>query len=113
MIVLMQMSDTGNRSDDELYVSTSDGGQWSPPVNVTNNTGRQTFAVHETSAFHASNVATSSYWYPGPAAATYDRQGHLVLAYISNEHSVVRSTALGWTLAGGSTDNPKLLFLRF
>lgn len=111
MVVLMQMNDTGKETDDELYVSMSDGGKWSAPVNVTNNTGKFYFISHSTSI--ASHVATSSYWYPGPGAAAFDRQGHLVLTYISKEHSIVASQALGVTLAGGSTVTPKLRFLRF
>jgi len=96
-----------------VYLSTSNGDKWTPAVNVTNNTGRKSFALHETNALHASHVATVSFWCRGPAVAAFGRQGHLGLAYISNEHSVVESAALGWTLAGGSTTTPKLLFLQF
>ena len=111
MVVLMEMNDTGKNTDDELYVSMSDGGKWSAPVNVTNNTGKFHFISTNTSI--ASHVATLSYWYPGPAAATFDKQGHLLLAYISNKYSIVESNALGLTVAGGSSATPNLLFLRF
>lgn len=111
MIAIMQMNDTGNDSDSELYLSTSDGGAWSVPVNVTNNSGMTSFLSTQTSI--ASHVASYSYWYPGPAAAAYDRQGHLLLIHVSNKRSAMQSAALGWTLAGGSTKTPNLLFLRF
>ncbi len=111
MVAIMAMNDTGKDTDDELYISTSSGGKWSAPVNITNNTGRVSFLTTQTSL--ASHVAKESYWYPGPAAATFDRSGHLVLVYICNEKTIVESNALGVTLAGGSTNTPKLLFLRF
>lgn len=111
MVVTMQMNDTGKDTDGELYVSTSDGGKWSAPVNVTNNTGRFKFASTNTST--RSNISTLSYWHPGTAAAAFDRQGHLVLAYISKKHSSFNSSAVGITLASGSTSKPQLLFLRF
>ena len=111
MIVVMQMNDTGTDTDDELYLSTSDGAKWSQPVNVTNNSGRESFFARQTSL--ASHVAGFTYWYPGPAAAAYDGQGHLVLAYVSVKRSAFESVALGVTLAGGSTAIPTLLFLRF
>lgn len=113
MIVLMEMNDTGEDTDDELYLSTSDGTQWSAPVNVTNNSGHSTFFTKQTSALGASHVSSYSYWYPTLAAATYDRQGHLVLVHISNKLSMMESNAFGWTLAGGSTKTPQLLFLKF
>jgi hypothetical protein len=113
MVALMEMNDTGNNTDDELYISTSDGGSWTPPVNVTNNTGRKNFFSRDTSIAGASHVASASYWFPGPAAAAYAQDGHLALLYISNQLSVVQSVSLGWTLAGGSSRKPNLLFLRF
>jgi hypothetical protein len=113
MVALMEMNDTGNNTDDELYISTSDGESWTPPVNVTNNTGRKSFFSKETSIAGASHVASLSYWFPGSASAAYGPDGHLTLLYISNQLSVVQSVALGWTLAGGSTRTPNLLFLRF
>jgi hypothetical protein len=111
MIVLMEMNDTGEKTDDELYVSTSTGGKWSAPVNVTNNTGRLQF--HSTNTGSESSVAMESYWYPGPAAATYDNSGHLLLLYVSNKMSLFGSSAFGVTLSSGSSSTPNLLFLHF
>jgi hypothetical protein len=111
MVVIMQMNDTGAQTDDELYVSASDGGRWSPPVNITNNTGRIQFQSTQTSS--RSHVATESYWYPGPAAAAFDKTGHLVVAYVSKKFGIVNSSAFGVSLGGGSTSTPNLLFLRF
>jgi hypothetical protein len=111
MIVIMQMNDTGNRASGETYISTSSGNGWSKPVNVTNNAGRQSFVSKQTSS--QSNVAIEKSCYPGPAAATYDREGHLLLAMINNEYSLFASTAFSVELAGGSSSTPELQFLRF
>ena len=98
-------------TDDELYVSTSDGGRWSAPVNITNNTGRIQSRSTQTSS--QSHVATESYWYPGTAAAAFDKAGHLVIAYVSKKFGIVNSSAFGVSIAGGSSATPNLLFLRF
>lgn len=111
MIAIMEMNDTGERGKGETYVSTSTGDGWSKPVNVTNNAGRQNFASKQTSS--ESNVAIEKSCYPGPAVATYDREGHLLLLMINNEYSLFASTAFGVELAGGSTSTPELQFLRF
>ena len=111
MIVIMQMNDTVNRASGETYISTSSGNGWSKPVNVTNNAGRQSFVSKQTSS--QSNVAIEKSCYPGPAAATYDREGHLLLVMINNEYSLFASTAFSVELAGGSTTTPELQFLRF
>lgn len=111
MVAIMEMNDTGKDTDDEHYLSTSDGGKWSARVNVTNNTGRESSFSRQTST--ASHVASYTYWYPGPAATAYDREGHLLLIHVSNKRSAMESVALGWTLGSGSTVTPNLLFLRF
>jgi hypothetical protein len=111
MVALMQMNDTGERGDAETYVSISTGREWSPPVNVTNNAGRQTFASTQTSS--QSNVAVEKSYNPGVAAATFDRDGHLLLLMINNEFGLFGSTAFGVQLAGGSSSIPSLQFLRF
>ena len=111
MVVLMQMNDTGKETDDELYVSMSDGGKWSTPVSVTNNSSRLVFFSRNTSA--ASHVASKSYWFPGTSAATFDRQGHLVMVFVSNQFSFSGSVALGITVASSTSRTPNLLFLRF
>ena len=111
MVVIMQMNDTGERADGETYVSVSTGGEWSTPVNVTNNAGRRSFASTQTSS--QSNVAIEKSYYPGPAAAAYDRDGHLLLLMINNEYALFGSSAFGVQLSGGSTSTPTLQFLRF
>lgn len=111
MIAVMAMNDTGKDGGAELYVSTSDGGKWSSPVNVTNNAGHSTSTYKATS--RRSSVGSYSYWYPGPAAAAFDKTGHLVLVHVSNEHSVFGGSAFGVQTFGGSTSKPTLLFVRF
>ena len=111
MVTIMQMNDTGDRASGETYISTSTGNGWSKPVNVTNNAGRQSFVSKQTGG--QSNVAIEKSCYPGPAAATYDREGHLLLVMINNEYSLFSSSAFGVELAGGSSSTPELQFLRF
>ncbi len=111
MVVVMQMNDSGERASGETYVSISSGEGWSPPVNVTNNAARRSFASKQTSV--ASNIAILKSYYPGPAAATFDRQGHLLLLMINNEYGLFGSSAFGVSLAGGSSSTPTLQFLRF
>ena len=111
MVAIMNMNDTGGKTDQELYVSTSNGGPWSPPVNVTNNSGR--LAFHSTNTSARSNVATMSWGFPGAASGTFDRSGHLLLLYVRNKLEVFGSNAVGVQLAGSSSATPNLMFLRF
>ncbi len=111
MIVTMQMNDSGDRANGETYVSTSTGNGWSTPVNVTNNAGRRSFASKQTSV--ASNIAIEKSYYPGPAAAAYDRDGHLLLLMINNEYGLFANTAFGVELSAGSSSTPTLHFLKF
>ena len=111
MVAIMQMNDSGERANGETYISISQGKEWSPPVNVTNNYGRRSFASKQTSS--QSNVAIEKSYYPGPAAAAFDRDGHLLLLMINNEYGLFASTAFGVELAGGSSSTPTLQFLRF
>ena len=111
MVVIMQMNDSGERATGETFISISTGNGWSTPVNVTNNEGRSSFASKQTSS--ESNVAIEKSYYPGPAAAAFDRNGHLVLLMINNEYGLFASTAFGVQLAGGSSSTPTLQFLRF
>ena len=111
MIAIMQMNDTGDRAAGETYVSTSTGNGWTKPVNVTDNAGRRSFASKQTGS--ESNVAIETSCYPGQAAATYDREGHLLLLMINNEYSLFGASAFGVELAGGSSSTPTLQFLRF
>lgn len=111
MAAIMRMNDTGNKTDDELYVSMSNGGPWSAPVNITNNSGR--IAFHSTNTSSQSNVATMTWGYPGASAGTFDRSGHLLLLFVRNKMKVFGSTALGVQIAGSSSATPNLMFLRF
>ncbi|HTI99970.1 MAG TPA: sialidase family protein [Dongiaceae bacterium] len=111
MVVIMEMNDTGERGSGETYISTSTGNGWTPPVNVTNNAGRRSYASKQTSS--ESNVAVEKSYYPGPGTAAYDRDGHLLLLMINNEFSLFSNTAFGVELAGGNSSQPVLQFLRF
>ena len=108
----MQMNDTGERSTDENFVSMSTGdGQWSVPVNVTDNAGRKTYVSKDTSA--QSQISQETGCQPGPGAAAFDRDGHLLLALIKQEYGIVHSTAFGVNLGGGGHITPTLRFLKF
>jgi hypothetical protein len=111
MVAIMQMNDSGERANGDTFVSISRGKEWSKPVNVTNNFGRRSFASTQTGI--ASNVAIAKSYYPGPAAATFDRDGHLLLLMINNEYGLFGSSAFGVELSGGSSSTPTLQFLRF
>jgi hypothetical protein len=80
-------------------------------VNVTNNAGRQAYVSRDTSA--ESQVALQTGSDPGPGAAAFDHDGHLLLLLVKNEFSIVHSVAFGVTIAGGGTTTPTLRFLRF
>ena len=111
MVAIMEMNDSGERAEGETYLSTSNGGEWSAPVNVTNNAGRRSFASTQTG--RESNVAIEKSYYPGPGAAAFDRDGHLLLLMINNEYGLFGSSAFGVTLTSGSSSTPTLQFLRF
>ena len=110
MIAIMEMNDSGVRAEGETYVSVSNGGPWSTPVNVTNNAGRRSFASTQ---HGAAGVAISKSYYPGPAAATIDRDGHVLLLMINNEYGLFGTSAFGVSMSGGSSSTPTLQFLRF
>lgn len=111
MIVLMQINDTGEWGESETFISTSNGGAWSPPVCVTNNKGRQAFASVNTSS--QSYVAQQTRHYPLEGAAAVDEKGHLVLALIDKEVTMTVSNAFGVNIAGGDTATPVLRFVKF
>ena len=75
-------------------------------MNVTNNAGRQNYASHQTSS--ESHVSVETNYVQGVAAATFDREGHLLLLMVNSERSLVASTAFGVNLAGGSTSKTGL-----
>ena len=112
MVAIMQMNDTGERSTDESFISMSTGdGKWSVPVNVTDNAGRKTYISKATSA--QSQVSQETGCEPGPGAAAFDREGHLLLLLIKLEYGIVHSTAFGVNLGGGGHLTPTLRFLKF
>lgn len=111
MIVVMQMNDAGERGEGDDFISVSSGdGKWSKPINVTNNVTRRSFAAKIINPVQ--NVAVSHTYYPGPASATIDKEGHLILLMINNERGVF-GNQVGIHYIGGSSSTPKLQFLRF
>ena len=111
MVVIMQMSDSGDIGEGDNFVSISTGTTWSAPVNITNNAARKSFASRQTGA--RSNVAIAKTYNPGSASAAFDKEGHLLLLMINNEFSIFGSSAFGVELSGGSTSTPTLQFLKF
>jgi hypothetical protein len=111
MIVCMQMNDTGEKGEAETYVSVSDGGGWSTPVNVTNNALRMSFASKDTSRI--SSISTLHRTYPGPVAGTVDRDGHLLLIHVANESTLFGGQTAGISTFGGESTTPILRFLKF
>ena len=112
MVAIMQMNDTGERSTDENFVSMSTGdGKWSVPVNVSNNAGRKTYVSRATSS--QSQVSQETGSQPGPGAAAFDADGHLLLISVTQEYAIVHSTAFGVNLGGGGSLTPILRFLKF
>jgi hypothetical protein len=112
MVAIMQMNDAGERSTDDNFVSMSTGdGKWSVPVNVSNNAGRKTYVARDTSA--ESQVSQETGCQPGPGAAAFDADGHLLLVLIKQEYGIVHSTAFGVDLGGGGHVTPTLRFLKF
>lgn len=111
MVVIMQMSDSGDIGEGDNFVSISTGTTWSAPVNITNNAARKSFASRQTGA--RSNVAIAKTYHPGTASAAFDREGHLLLLMINNEFSIFGSSAFGVELSGGSISTPTLQFLKF
>ncbi len=71
------------------------------PAYVSKDTSVQSQLTHETGCK------------PGPAAAAFDRDGHLLLVMIQGEYGIVHSTAFGVNLAGGGHATPTLRFLKF
>jgi hypothetical protein len=111
MVALMEMNDTGASGEGDLFVSTSSGnGKWSPPINVTNNALRRSFAARQTGV--VSNVAVSKSYYPGPAAAAFDKDGHLLLLMVQNEKGLF-GNQVGLSYLSGSSTTPTMQFLRF
>lgn len=111
MVAVMQMNDSGERGSGDTFVSISTGKGWSKPVNVTNNEGRKSFVSRQIGV--AGGVAIEKSCYPGPAAATFDRDGHLLLLMINNEYGLFGSSAFGVTVSSGSSSTPTLQFLKF
>jgi len=112
MVAIMQMNDTGERGAEDNFISMSTGdGKWSVPVNVTNNAGRKTYVIRDTTV--ASQVSRETGCKPGSGTVAFDRDGHLLLLSIMQEYGIVHSTAFGVNLAGGGHITPTLRFLKF
>jgi hypothetical protein len=111
MVVIMQTR-TGDMDDlGDTWVSMSDGTGWSPPVCVTNNAARQRWASVNTGAI--GSVGHGTAYHPGPGAAAFDREGHLVLALINGKRGSFGSSIGGVLVASGSSETPMLFFYRF
>ncbi len=112
MVAIMQMFDTADAFSGDNFVSISRGdGKWSVPVNLTNNAGRKSFVLKETS--EQSQLSRQTSCLPGPGAAAFDRDGHLLLLLIKQEYVMIHSTAFGVNIAGGDVKTPTLRFLKF
>jgi hypothetical protein len=94
----------------EYNVSISSGNGWSPPVNVTNNVGRQSFSFKQTGL--EANVLIERGSDPGPAAAAFDLAGHLLLVMVDNEYGTFATTAFNLQMSGGGSRTPTLKLLR-
>ncbi len=79
-------------------------------MNVTNNALRRSFAARQINA--VANVAVAKSFYPGPAAAAFDKDGHLLLLMVQNEYALF-GNQVGIHYLGGSSSTPTLQFLRF
>jgi len=111
MVVIMQTR-TGDMADlGDTWVSMSDGTQWSPPVCVTNNAARQQWASVNTGAI--GSVGHGTAYHPGPGAAAFDHEGHLVLVLINGKRGSFGSSIGGVLVASGSSETPMLFFYRF
>jgi hypothetical protein len=111
MVVLTQMKDGVEGAAPETYLSTSDGGAWSAPVNVTNNAGRTAFVLKPTGRF--TDVARTDSYKPGACAAAFAPDGHLVLAMVVTQSTLISTNAVGIQTGGAQRDVPTLVFLRF
>jgi hypothetical protein len=115
MVVFMQFRDDGPGGDADTFVSTSTGGPWSKPVNITNNATRKTLVAKKTGP-GATGLTLKNESRPGLVAAAVDRDGHLVLAMVGVEDSLFSSQFLGLNLADGKTrprsSTPTVRFLR-
>ncbi len=109
MVVCIQNSDGTVQGEGDLIVSTSSGGKWSTPINVTNNASRKSWSERQTGA--VSNVAVARNVVPGPAAAAFDKDGHVVLLMVQNDRGLFVNTQLKTTLVGGSS-TPTIYFMR-
>jgi hypothetical protein len=111
MAVIMQTR-TGDMADlGDTWVSMSDGTQWSPPVCVTNNAARQQWASVNTGAI--GSVGHGTAYHPGPGAAAFDYEGHLVLVLVNGKRGSFGSSIGGVLVASGSSESPMLFFYRF
>lgn len=109
MAVLMQINDKGDSGTGDNFLTVSDGGAWSEPVNLTNNESRVKWAANSKGA---TSVAVETNMYPGPGAVAFDKDGKPVVVIICKQHDLFGASTLGLEIAGGSTTTPTLRFLR-
>jgi hypothetical protein len=111
MAVVMQTTDAGFNDRGDSWVSVSTGDKWSPPVCITNNAGRASYAAKNTGA--AGSVLNAEHFGPGPGAVAFDKQGHLLLVICNVKTGSFAVSAGGVVYAGGSSASPMLFFYKF
>jgi hypothetical protein len=110
MAAIIETQEEQTSGDGDSWLCTNDGSKWSEPICLTNNAGRKTWVSKNTGAI--SNVATGASYGPGPGAAAWDKNGHIVIALINNKNGVFALAAGGITYAGDTTSTPMLFFYR-
>ena len=110
MAVITQTNGGAANGQGESWLSTSDGGPWSTPQALTSNIGKATFKDTRTGSLHG--VYAGSSFGPGPGAAAWDHDGHLVLALVNIQTTSAGQSVGGATYAGSSTAHPMLFFLK-
>jgi hypothetical protein len=110
MAVIIQTHEQQTTSDGESWLFTNDGGKWTEPICLTNNAGRKNWVSKNTGAL--GNVTSGDSYGPDAGAATWDQDGHIVIALINNRNGSFALAAGGVTYTGGTTSTPMLFFYR-
>jgi hypothetical protein len=111
MAVIMQTTNAGLNDNGDSWISLSRGDTWSQPVCITNNAARASFAGKHTGAL--GDVVNAQHYGPGPGAATFDKEGHLLLVICNIKTGSFALSAGGVVYAGDSTASPMLFFYKF
>jgi hypothetical protein len=59
------------------------------------------------------SVGHGTAYHPGPGAAAFDYEGHLVLVLVNGKRGSFGSSIGGVLVASGSSETPMLFFYRF